>query len=77
MKKLVTKQSDSGAYERILYAKKYIKYLMLTDDGHGPYPVAPGDAITYGYNVLAKSAHPQEPNGEYMTNFFYPSQAQA
>ena len=54
---------DPNAYARVQYTKKYIKYLMVSDNTYGPYPSDRGP-IAHGYNVVAKAARPEEPNGK-------------
>lgn len=62
------KTHDPNAYTRLQYTKKYIKYLMVSDDTYGPYPSDTTDPIARGYNELAKTAHPQEPIGTFINN---------
>lgn len=66
------KKLDPNAYARVQYAKKYVKYMMLTDQAYGPYPSNGTNAIADVYSIRAKSVHPKEPNGNHYTSINIP-----
>lgn len=66
------KKSDLNAYIRVQYAKKFVKYLMLTDQAYGPYPPSGTNHIADIYGVRAKSVHPKEPNGNTIFLLIFP-----
>lgn len=68
---------DKNAHDRAQWARHYIRYLMISDHDHGPYPsMATKDVnVNTAYTDYAKGKSPKEPNGKYyqiklnITNF--------